>query len=133
MFGDCALFEFSLSVRFEPEDSKTFACEGPALPPSLNGVNYIDPGTGYLHMAETYVVDFVQYTFFEVRTPTYFKATAKPLGEWYGFALSLFSEENSDYFVIADDTIFRRLAPGNYSIFVSAFSLEDDTICPEGK
>ncbi len=132
MYGECALFEFSLSVRFEVDNSKTFVCEGPTLPPSLNGVNYINPQTGYLHLAEDYVVDFVQYTYFEVKTPTYFKAAAKPKGNWWGFALSLFSEDDTDYYVIADDSIFRQLAPGNYSIFVSAFSLEDDQYCPEG-
>lgn len=131
MYGECALFEFSLSVRFEVDDSKTFVCEGPTLPPSLNGVNYINPQTGYLHLAEDYVVDFVQYTYFEVKTPTYFKAAAKPKGNWWGFALSLFSENDTDYYVIADDSIFRQLAPGNYSIFISAFSLEDDQYCPE--
>jgi hypothetical protein len=136
MYGDCAQFEFSLSVRFELDDSKKFACEGPALPPSLNGVNYINQKTGYLHLAEDYVVDFVQHTFFEIKTTTYFKAAAKPLGTWWGFAISLYEEvangADPGYYVIADNTIFRQLQPGNYSIFISAFSLEDDEYCPEG-
>jgi hypothetical protein len=47
-------------------------------------------------------------------------------------AEEFFSEADTDYYVIADDSIFRQLAPGNYSIFISAFSLEDDQYCPEG-
>lgn len=132
MFGDCALFEFSMSVRFEPEDSKLFLCDGPSLPPSLNGVNYINQKTGYLHIADTYWVDFVGYSFFEIKQPTYFKLSAQPPADAQNFAVSLFSEENSSYWVIESTTIYRLLTPGNYSFFVTAFAFDDDNVCPEG-
>lgn len=135
MLGDCALFEFSMSVRFEQEDSKTFACTGPELPPSLNGVNYINPQSGYLHMAENYLVDFMQYTFFEVKSETYFKIAASPADnsiDLTNFAVSLFSEENTTYWVIESNTIYRLLNPGNYSLFVSVLSFDVEVRCPEG-
>lgn len=124
-----------MSVRFEQEDSKTFACTGPELPPSLNGVNYINPQSGYLHMAENYLVDFMQYTFFEVKSETYFKIAASPADnsiDLTNFAVSLFSEENTTYWVIESNTIYRLLNPGNYSLFVSVLSFDVEVRCPEG-
>jgi len=130
MYGNCALFEFSLTIRFELEDTGIFECTGPELPLSLNGVNYIND-QGYLHFSEVYVINFMQYTYFALPKASYFKAAAKPLGNVLGFSMMLFNSENLEYYFMEEDTIFLYLAPGNYSFFLSAFSVEIGN-CPEG-
>ncbi len=132
ILGNCSLFEFSLSVTFVDEESQSFKCQGPRFPGSLNEPNFINNATGYLHLQDTFLVDLIHYTQFTIFKKSYFKVSGSTdYANNQGFALSLFFEADGS-FIQSEDTLFRSLEPGNYSLFITSFDMvrDDKFDCP---